>query len=404
MTKQKQKIPTSKKIIALVLATSALAVNFWAWSLLSPLGTRYAAELSLTPTQLSLLLAVPVIMGALGRILLGIVTDKLGGRATFIITCIITIVPVALLAAVGTYEHLLAVAMLLGIGGAAFVVGVPYLSAWFAPAQRGLVLGIYSMGNAGTALSGFATPQLAETIGRPQTYMLVAGLLAVMAILFMVVGRNAPGWKPPVGSSFGRLKQAVKFRPTWDLAAVYAITFGAFVAFGVYLPVLLAVAYDLPATDAAARAAGFVLLATIARPVGGWLSDRIGGKHVVRLALLAVVVLAGFVAFQATLELHTTAAYLSLAFILGCANGAVLAMIGRLAKPEIMGGVTGLIGAIGGLGGFLPPLVLGVTYQYSQSYAPALIMLSVSAFIVLIYVQRRFRDKQMYRPIDVYRR
>ena len=180
---------------------------------------------------------------------------------------------------------------------------------------------------------------------------------------------------------------------TWDLAAVYAVTFGAFVAFGVYLPVLLKVAYDLPATDAASRAAGFILLATLARPAGGWLSDKIGGKPVVRISLATIAVLAAYLALQPDLRVQTTAVYLALAAALGAANGAVFALVGKLVKAGSVGSVTGIIGAVGGLGGFLPPLVLGITYERTHSYAAALFMLAASAMAILFYASYRFRDK-----------
>jgi len=381
---------------ALILATTTLFINFWAWSLISPLGARYSSELALEPVQLSLLLAVPVIVGSLGRIILGMLTDKYGGKLVFSIVCFLTAIPVLGLSIVDTYNQLLLVAFFLGLGGAVFSVGIPYISAWFNPKQRGLMLGIYSIGNAGTAMAAFLTPRLSDSIGRDQTFILIAGMLIIMGVIFIVAGKNSPTWKPQKGSALLRIAQASKQHLTWDLSAVYVVTFGAFVAFGVYLPVLLKVAYDLPVTDAASRAAGFVLLATVARPIGGWLSDKIGGKKVIRIGLISVVILAGIVAIQPSLHLHTTVAYLSLAFILGCCNGAVFALVGKLAKPEFMGSVTGIVGAVGGLGGFLPPLILGATYQITHSFAVALIMLSISAFISFIYINQRFKDKKTY--------
>ncbi len=389
--------PSHAAYFALTIATLALIINFWAWSLLSPLGARYASELSLNPLSLSLLLAVPVIVGSLGRIILGMIIDKFGGRIVFAVTCLLAMIPVIALAFSDTYTRLILVAVFLGIGGAAFVIGIPYISAWFPPEKRGLVLGVYSMGNAGTAVSGFLTPRLDNAIGRQWTYFLVASLLFVMSIIFIVWGRNAPGWKPPKGSAFKRFVMATKSRITWDLASVYVITFGAFVAFGVYLPVLLKVSYGLSLTDAASRAAGFILLATLARPVGGWLADKVGGKHVIRVVLIVVVVLAMFVALQPTLQLRTTIAYLSLAFALGCGNGAVFALVGKLSKPDIMGSVTGIVGACGGLGGFLPPLILGFTYQKTHSYSIALMMLALGALIAFFYINKRFQDLSTYK-------
>lgn len=382
-----------KAYLALGLATAALVINFWAWSLLGPLGAKLSNELNLSPTSLALLLALPVIIGSLGRIGLGMLTDKYGGKAIFSTICFVAIVPVVGLAFSDSLPKIAIAAILLGISGASFVVGIPFISAWFPVSKRGLVLGIYSMGNMGTAISGFLTPRLDEYIGRQWTFLIVAVLLALVGILFLVYGQNSPNWKPPKASISIRFYSALKNRITWDLSLVYVITFGAFVAFGVYLPVLLKISYNLPLTDAASRAAGFVLLATLARPVGGWLSDKVGGQVVIKSSLVSVIVLAIFVALEPTLQLRTTIGYLSLSVALGFGNGAVFALVGKLSKPESMGSITGIVGALGGLGGFLPPIILGITYQTTHSYSVALIMLALSAFVVLLYISHRFKSE-----------
>ncbi len=388
-----------QKYFALVFATWTLVINFWAWSLISPLGVKYSLELQLTPLELSLLLAAPVVIGALGRIIFGIFTDKYGGKKMFIATCLLTLIPVLGLNFASEYSYLLFAAMLLGTGGAAFVIGIPFLSAWFPPQKRGLVLGIYSMGNAGTALSAFLTPRLSESLGSNQTFLLVGTLLVLTAGVFAVATKESPSWRPSSVRPSKRLRQAAINRITWDLSLVYVISFGAFVAFGVYLPVLLKTNYELSLTDAATRAAGFILLATIARPFGGWLSDKFGGKKVIMVSLAMGILLSTFVAFEATLQVQTTVAYLALAFALGCSNGAVFALVGRLIKPEIMGSVTGIVGACGGLGGFFPPLVLGLSYQRTNSYSLALVALAISAFIVFLYIRLRFRTNDYKRAI-----
>ena len=247
------------------------------------------------------------------------------------------------------------------------------------------------MGNVGTALSALMTPRFDIALGRDTTFLVVAGLLLTVGTIFILWGKNSPSWKPAQSSPLTRIIDATKQRITWDLSLVYVISFGAFVAFGVYLPALLKVAYNLSLTDAASRAAGFVLLVTIARPIGGWLSDHLGGKNVIRVSLLLIAFFAGFVALQPSLEHQTTVAYLSLAFVLGCCCGAVFALVGKLTKPVIMGSTAGIVGAAGGLGGFLPPIILGVTYQQTHSYAPALTMLSVSSIVVFLYISNRFK-------------
>lgn len=152
MSKQKKIKNIHGSYFALSIATIALIINFWAWSLLSPLGAKLASELTLTPIMLSLLLAVPVIVGSLGRIGFGMLTDKFGGKKMFVVISLLTAIPVFALTFAGNYNQLVATAVFLGFGGAAFVIGIPFVSAWFPPERRGFVLGVYSMGNAGTAL------------------------------------------------------------------------------------------------------------------------------------------------------------------------------------------------------------------------------------------------------------
>lgn len=381
---------------ALSLAVLALVINFWAWTLLSPLGIRIANELHLSTSQLSFVLALPIIFGALGRIPLGILADRYGGRIILTLTSLLTAGAVAHLTFADSYYQMLLAAILLGIGGASFSVGVPFVSAWFSSKQRGLMLGIYSMGNVGTALSALVTPTLSDNIGKLQTFWLVAFCLVALAVIFWVCAKDSPAWRPASLSARRSFGLAVNQRLTWDMSIVYALSFGAFVAFGVYLPVILKLSYDLSLTDAAARAGGFVLVATLARPFGGWLSDRIGARKVVKAGLMFVAMLAGFVAFQQSLELHITVAYLSLAFVLGCCNGAVFAIVGKAAKAGSMGSVTGVVGAIGGIGGFLPPLLLGATYQYTHSFGWAYILLSIMSLVVFVYCTFCFRDKKLY--------
>lgn len=378
-------------IFALTAATLLLVINFWAWSLLSPLATQYAKQFNLSQLSVAILLALPVIVGSLGRIPAGILTDRYGGRLVFGLACIVLAIPVALATVANSISLLAIIGICLGVGGATFAIGVPFVSSWFSAKQRGLALGLYSMGNAGSAVSGFLTPNLVQIGGKEIFFGGMALTLLLCGTLFLLFARNSPNWQPSTGSVWQAFKQSLSSRVAWDLSLVYAITFGAFVAFVMYLPVLLEVSYDLQSADAAARAAGFVLLATIARPLGGWLSDRMGGLSIIRAVLGAIILLAIFIATQSTLTLFTTIAFLSLAVVLGCGNGAAIAVLSRRIEPEKLGGAVGLVGAIGGLGGFLPPIILGASYQLTESYMLALALLALASLSVFIYITRRFK-------------
>jgi NNP family nitrate/nitrite transporter-like MFS transporter len=176
---------------------------------------------------------------------------------------------------------------------------------------------------------------------------------------------------------------------TWQLCFLYAVGFGGFVAFSVYLPAYLRTAYGLDANDAALRTAGFVVLAVIARPTGGWLSDRLHPVPVLVWCLTGVALFAVVQAFQPPLMPVATVAFLAMAALLGAASGAVFALVGKVAPADKVGTVTGLVGAAGGLGGFVPPLVMGWVYGVEGSYAIGLMLLSDVALAAAVYTAVR---------------
>lgn len=373
---------------ALAVATVSFGVNFWAWSLISPLAPRYRDLLALSPVAVSVLVAVPVVVGSLGRIPLGALTDRYGGRVVFAAVSFLSVLPVLFLATATTYPALLAGGLLLGVSGASFAVGVPFVNGWFPPRRRGFALGVYGMGNVGTAVSGFVSPRLYDVGGRSLPYLVVAVALAATGVLVLLLGRNAPAFAPAAQPFLTRFRAALRLPVTLELAALYAVTFGGFVSFGVYLPVYLREAYALTVPDAAARAAGFVLLATVARPVGGWLADRFGGARVLVWAFGVVAVGAVVVAFRPVMAVLTVG-MLSMAAALGAGNGAVFALLGRRAPADQVGAVTGVVGAAGGLGGFLPPIVMGVVFELTGSYAIGLMLLSDVALASLVFTALR---------------
>ena len=166
--------------LMLGLATVGFAVNFWAWALLSPLGPKFKDVLHLTPVQQALVVAVPVVVGSLGRIPVGALTDRYGGRVMFPLVSLATIVPVLYLglSGHGSLAGLLVGGFFLGIGGTSFAVGVPFVSAWFPPQRRGLAIGIFGMGMGGTAISALTTVKLVAAQGTAAPFVMTAVALA----------------------------------------------------------------------------------------------------------------------------------------------------------------------------------------------------------------------------------
>ncbi|MBG0830110.1 NarK/NasA family nitrate transporter [Planomonospora sp. ID67723] len=370
----------------LALATLGFAVNFWAWALLSPLGPRFKELLSLSASQQALLVAVPVIVGSLGRIPVGALTDRFGGRAMFPLISAATIVPVLFIgvAGQGSLTALLVGGFFLGIAGTVFAVGVPFVNAWFPPHRRGLAVGIFGAGMGGTAISALTTVKLVKTGGAATPFVITAIVLAAYAVLAWLVMRDAPGRTVPTQPLMARLAATAKLSITWQACILYAVAFGGYVAFSVYLPAYLQTAYGLEQADAANRMAGFVLLAVLMRPIGGWLSDRIGPLPVLTAVFAVVALCAAVQAFTPSLMPVGTIAFLTMAAALGTGSGATFALVAQVAPADKVGSVTGLVGAAGGLGGFVPPLVMGLIYSRLGSYGLGLALLSGVSVMTLV--------------------
>jgi NNP family nitrate/nitrite transporter-like MFS transporter len=373
--------------LMLGLAAVGFAVNFWAWALLSPLSTRLKGELHLTSFQQALLVAVPVVVGSLGRIPVGALTDRFGGRVMFPFVSLATIVPVLYLGLAGhsSYVGALVGGFFLGIGGTAFAVGVPFVNAWFPPERRGFAIGVFGAGMGGTAISALTTVKLAKAHGITTPFLLTACVLAAYGLLAALLLRDAPGRQQPVGSATKRLTAAAKLQVTRQLAALYAVAFGCYVALSVYLPTYLKTAYDLTQTDAANKMAGFVVVAVVMRPVGGWLCDRVSPTNVLAAVFAIVTAAAAIQSATPALQPYGTLAFLATAAAVGAGSGAVFALLAQRAPAGSVGSVTGIVGAAGGLGGFIPPLLMGSIYGSQGSYAIGLLLLAGTAAAALAF-------------------
>jgi len=382
----------------LAVATVGFALNFWAWALLSPLGPRFKDALHLTTFEQALLVAVPVVVGSLGRIPVGALTDRFGGRVMFPVLMLAS-APFVLLVAFagdrGSYAMLLVFGFFLGIAGTTFAVGIPFVNAWFDKPRRGFATGVFGAGMGGTALSAFFTPRMVEWFGYGLTHVLVAVALVAVAVLSWLLMRDSPLWSPNHDPVVPKLVGAMRLPITWQMSFLYAIAFGGFVAFSTYLPTYLKDVYDFDLAAAGTRTAGFALAAVAARPLGGVLSDRFGPKLVAGVSFLGTAVMAAVVIAQPEPEVPAGATFILLALFLGLGTGAVFAWVALLAPAERVGSVTGIVGAAGGLGGFFPPLVMGATYdEQDHSYTIGLALLIVVAIGAFAYSQWGIRTRR----------
>lgn len=376
----------------LILATLAFAITFWAWNLIAPLGVFYASEgeMDLSSSQKSVLIAVPILVGSLGRIVVGVLTPRFGGRVMFTVLLLLSAPFVLLVAVAGllkSFPMMIVIGFFLGIAGTSFAAGIPFLNNWYQAGRRGFATGVFGAGMGGTALSAFFTPRFKEWFGYFATHVIIAVALVVVAAVCWLMMRDAPTFAPNTEPAAPKLVSALKLPITWQMSFLYAAAFGGFVAFSTYLPTYLNDVYNM--TDlksAGARTAGFAIAAVIARPIGGVLSDKFGPRLITAISCGGAAVLAVWMIFKPSMPWWAGADFLLMAVMMGMGAGSVFAWVAVASPPARVGPVTGLVGAAGGLGGFFPPLVMGATYDpVTHSYTVGLALLVAFAAVACLF-------------------
>jgi len=238
---------------------------------------------------------------------------------------------------------------------------------------------------------------MVQSMGYVATYVSIAIALVVVGVIVWLMMRDSPLWSPNTDPVLPKLAAAARLTVTWQMAFLYAVTFGGFVAFSTYLPTYLKEVYGFGLADAGARTAGFAIAAVVARPVGGWLSDKIGPARVLMISLAGAAVMAIVISLKPPPELLAGTTFVLMAVFLGLGTGAVFTWVAQRAPAERVGSVTGIVGAAGGLGGFFPPLVMGATYDVAtHSYTIGLVLLCATALVALVFtvfLARRDRSR-----------
>jgi len=353
------------------------------WVLLGPLGVAIAKSFHLDPAQKGLMVAVPVLSGALLRLAAGVAVDHIGPKKTGLIAQLVVLA--GLLTAwrlgVHSYHQVLALGLVLGVAGASFAIALPLASRWYPPEHQGLALGIAGAGNSGTALAALFAPALAQHFGWQTVIGLAAAPLSVALVVYAIFAKDAPN-RPPA-KSLGEYLAVLRTGDAWWLMALYGVTFGGFVGLSSSLTIYFNSEYGLSPVTAGFFTAACVFAGSFIRPVGGAIADRYGGVR----ALTVVYVLAALGLATASFQLSTPWMALGvLMFImmaLGAGNGAVFQLAPQRFGKEI-GVVTGLVGMTGGVGGFYLASSLGWAKQVTGSYQAGLLSFAVLALLALV--------------------
>ncbi|CCF85210.1 nitrate/nitrite transporter [Nitrolancea hollandica] len=368
--------------LQMILAALVFTICFVVWGGVAALAPVFKELYHLSASQVALLVAVPTLLGSVARFPLGILSDRFGGRLVFSVLMVILLAPVGLMSLTNSYVSVLAVAFFIGLAGASFAIGVPFVSGWFPPSRQGTALGIYGLGTGGTAISALVLPRVANGYGLPYAFLVLLPVLALALVVFFLMARNAPTFKPskvPVREKLAVIKRKPM---SWVLALFYFVTFGGFVALGSYMPTFLVSEYGLTKAGAGGYASLFILTSVLARPLGGILADRVKPTSILTGVFLLGAALQIVLAFQPTLTV-LIATFLVIAVLLGLGSGAVFKLVGSQFSKDA-GVVGGMVGTIGGLGGFFPPLLMGMVKDATGTYALGFMLLSWFALICIV--------------------
>jgi NNP family nitrate/nitrite transporter-like MFS transporter len=365
--------------------------SFMLWTLLGALGVFVAQAFHLSPGQKGLLVAIPLLGGALLRIVLGIATDHFGPRRVGLTGMTLTFIPL-----IWGWLHstslgdMWAIGLLLGIAGASFAVALPLASGWYPPRFQGFALGIAGAGNSGTVFSALFAPRLAEHFGWRAVFGLAMVPHAIVLVVFALLAKDGP-----VKSSAKPLTSYLKIlreRDIWWFNGFYMVTFGGFVGLASFLPIFFFDQYGVTKVQAGSFAALCVFAGSLLRPVGGYLADRAGGIKVLSILYAIIAILLSAMASLPILPIALPLLFTTMA-CLGIGNGSVFQLVPQRFSREI-GVATGVVGAAGGLGGFFLPTLLGLVKGLSGTYAGGLLFFALAAAVAMfaiLHVGREWR-------------
>jgi NNP family nitrate/nitrite transporter-like MFS transporter len=357
-------------------------MSFMVWVLLGSLGVQIAKDLDLSPAEKGFMVAVPVLAGALLRMVSGVLVDRVGPKRAGIICQLVVIVGLvgAWFLGVDSYAKVLAVGLVLGVAGSSFAIALPLASRWYPPQYQGIALGIAGAGNSGTVFASLFAPTLAALYGWQNVIGLAALPLSVAFVVYLLCAKDAPDQPPP--KALPEYLSVLKTPDAWWFMFFYAVTFGGFVGLSSSLTIYFNTQYGLTPVIAGFFTAACVFSGSMVRPIGGALADRFGGIRT--LSIMYVVAAAAI----AVLSFGPATQWLALAILvvgmgaLGMGNGAVFQRVPQRFRKEI-GVMTGLVGMTGGIGGFYLASSLGIAKQATGSYQAGFLAFAALALVAL---------------------
>ncbi|MDE3011580.1 MAG: NarK/NasA family nitrate transporter [Pseudomonadota bacterium] len=377
----------------LVAAFLYFDVAFMIWVLLGPLGVGIAKDLGLSHAEKGLMVATPVLAGAILRLVMGVLVDRLSPRKAAIIgqVVVITALAVAWWHGIHSFAGTLVLGAFLGVAGASFAAALPLASRWYPPQHQGKAMGIAGAGNSGTALAALFAPSLAAAFGWTNVFGLALIPLVLVLGAFAAMAKDAPDAPPP--KTIAQYLQVLRDSDAWWFMFFYSVTFGGFVGLSSSLVIYFNTQYGLDARTAGFFTAACVFAGSAVRPLGGFIADRIGGVRALSVVYVVAAVFLVLVSFGLPSPWLALAGFAGAMLSLGTGNGAVFQLVPQRFRKEI-GVMTGLVGAAGGVGGFYLASSLGYSRELTGSYQTGFLIfaaLAVLALVGLTGVKSRWR-------------
>ncbi len=391
-----------RQITVVTMSTIAFTVCFAIWMMFAVIGIPIKENLNLNETEFGLLISMPVLTGSLIRLPLGMWTDRFGGRIVFFVLMLTTVLPIYLIAYASSYWQFLLIGLFVGLAGGSFSVGVAYVARWFPKSQQGLAMGIFGAGNSGAAVNKFIAPLILISLGWTAVPKIYALAMLVIAILFWLFTFSDPNHKISGQVTLTEQLAVLKDPRVWRYCQYYSIVFGGYVALALWMTKYYVSEYGFDIKSAALLAAAFSLPGGVLRAGGGYLSDKFGAHTVTWWVLWIALVALFFLSYpQSEFSIHTIAGkrtfhlgltpmlFTILMFVVGIVFAFGKASVFKYISdnyPHNIGVVSGIVGLIGGLGGFILPILFGALVDLSGIRSSAFMLLFGIVWVSLMWM------------------
>lgn len=403
-----------RPILVLASSTFAFTICFAIWMMFAVLGIPIKAQLALNETQFGLLIATPVLTGALTRVPLGIWTDRFGGRVVFFSLMLACVLPIWLIGYATAYWHFLVLGLFVGLAGGSFSVGTPYVARWFAKERRGFAMGVFGAGNSGSALTKFLAPAIIAAWGWQALPKVYAALMLGTALLFWFLSYSNPAHRSADGAGFRQQLAVLKDPRVWRYCQYYSVVFGGYVALALWMTKYYVGEYGFDLKTAALLAACFSLPGGMLRALGGWISDKYGAYKVTWSVMWVCWVCFFILSYpQTTMAVKTVNGTVDLAFGLGPVLFTVLLFVVGVAMAigkasvfkfigddftDNIGAVSGVVGLAGGLGGFILPIMFGAIVDLTGIRSSSFMLLYGTVCVSLVWMHFSFKPQRLDAP------